>query len=46
LVEVDWASAEPRKRIYRAVYGDDFTLRWTFALDAEGKILEVDYDWE
>ncbi|WP_257452970.1 serine hydrolase domain-containing protein [Archangium lipolyticum] len=37
---------ESRKRIYRAVYGKDVSLKWTFNLDATGKILELEYDWE
>lgn len=36
----------PRKRVYRAVYGQDVTLEWTFLLDPAGKILEFEYDWE
>jgi hypothetical protein len=36
---------ESRKRIYRAVYGKDVSLKWTFSLDTAGKILDLEYDW-
>jgi CubicO group peptidase (beta-lactamase class C family) len=42
----DQKDADTRKRVYRAVYGEDVTLKWTFRLDAAGKILELEYDWE
>lgn len=37
---------EARKRVYRAVYDNDVSLKWTFTLDTEGKILDLNYDWE
>jgi len=42
----DRREGEARKRIYRAVYGKDVTLKWTFTLDSAGKILELDYEWD
>jgi CubicO group peptidase (beta-lactamase class C family) len=42
----DRKDGEPRKRIYRAVYGKDMSLKWTFSLDSGGKVLYVDYAWE
>jgi hypothetical protein len=42
----DKKDGEVRKRIYRAVYGKDISQKWTFSLDADGKILDLDYEWE
>jgi CubicO group peptidase (beta-lactamase class C family) len=42
----DRKDSEPRKRIYRVVYGKDISVRWTFTLDAAGKVLDLDYEWE
>jgi CubicO group peptidase (beta-lactamase class C family) len=42
----DQKDGDVRKRAYRAVYGEDVTLKWTFRLDAEGKILDLEYAWE
>ncbi|WP_375769229.1 beta-lactamase family protein [Archangium gephyra] len=42
----DRRDGESRKRVYRAVYGEDVSLKWTFRLDAAGKILDLEYDWE
>ena len=42
----DRREGEPRKRVYRVVYGKDVSLKWNFALDTEGKILDVQYEWE
>ena len=42
----DQREGEPRKRIYRAVYGQDVSQTWTFSLDTEGRILELEYEWE
>ncbi|QRN95539.1 beta-lactamase family protein [Archangium violaceum] len=42
----DRRDGEQRKRIYRAVYGKDVSLKWTFSLDTAGKILDLAYDWE
>jgi hypothetical protein len=42
----DRKDSEPRKRILRAVYGKDLSVKWTFSLDAAGKIIDLDYDWE
>lgn len=42
----DRREGEPRKRIYRAVYGKDVSLKWSFDLDTAGKILDVQYEWE
>lgn len=42
----DRREGESRKRIYRAVYGKDVSVKWTFGLDAAGKVLELDYEWE
>jgi CubicO group peptidase (beta-lactamase class C family) len=42
----DRQDGEPRKRTYRAVYGKDVSLKWTFSLDNVGKILDLEYDWE
>ncbi|MDI3281931.1 serine hydrolase domain-containing protein [Polyangium sp. 15x6] len=42
----DHKVGEPGKRVYRAIYGKDTSLRWTFGLDAEGKILDLSYEWE
>lgn len=39
-------SGEGRRRSYRAVYGEEVSLKWTFHLDAQGKILDLNYDWE
>jgi CubicO group peptidase (beta-lactamase class C family) len=45
LVE-DGMDGETRKRGYRVVYGQDTAVKWTFRLDAEGRVLDVQYDWE
>jgi CubicO group peptidase (beta-lactamase class C family) len=37
---------ETRERTYRAVYGQDVSMKWRFTLDAEGRVLELDYEWE
>ncbi|PTL80112.1 serine hydrolase [Vitiosangium sp. GDMCC 1.1324] len=37
---------DSRKRVYRAVYGTDVSLKWTFRLDSAGKILDLQYEWE
>jgi CubicO group peptidase (beta-lactamase class C family) len=42
----DRKDGEPRKRIHRVVYGKDVSVRWTFSLDAAGKVLDLDFDWE
>lgn len=42
----DGRDGEARKRIYRVVYGEDASLKWTFRLDTSGKILDLEYDWE
>ncbi|HYO69068.1 MAG TPA: serine hydrolase domain-containing protein [Archangium sp.] len=42
----DQKDGDTRKRVYRAVYGEDASLKWTFRLDAAGKILEMEFDWE
>ncbi|MBN1205691.1 MAG: hypothetical protein JXB05_12300, partial [Myxococcaceae bacterium] len=42
----DRKDSEPRKRILRVVYGKDISVKWTFSLDAAGKILDLNYDWE
>lgn len=42
----DRREGEPRKRVYRAVYGKDVSLKWSFDLDTAGKILDVQYEWE
>jgi CubicO group peptidase (beta-lactamase class C family) len=42
----DRKDSEPRKRILRVVYGKDISVKWTFSLDAAGKVLDLDYDWE
>jgi CubicO group peptidase (beta-lactamase class C family) len=42
----DRKDSEPRKRILRVVYGQDLSMKWTFSLDAAGKILDLDFDWE
>lgn len=42
----DRKNSEPRKRIHRVVYGKDVSMRWTFSLDATGKVLDLDFDWE
>jgi hypothetical protein len=42
----DQKDGDARKRTYRAVYGEDVTLKWTFRLDAAGKILDLEFDWE
>lgn len=42
----DRKDSEPRKRILRVVYGQDISVKWTFSLDATGKVLDLDYEWE
>jgi CubicO group peptidase (beta-lactamase class C family) len=42
----DRKGSEPRKRILRVVYGQDISVKWTFSLDAGGKVLDLDYEWE
>lgn len=42
----DRKDSQPRKRILRVVYGEDISVRWTFSLDAAGKVLDLDYEWE
>ncbi|HZI05422.1 MAG TPA: serine hydrolase domain-containing protein [Archangium sp.] len=42
----DRQEGDARKRLYRAVYGKDVSLKWTFKLDSAGKVLELEYDWE
>ncbi len=42
----DRKDGEPRKRIYRVVYGKDISMKWTFSLDTANKILNVEYDWD
>jgi hypothetical protein len=42
----DGKGGEPWKRVYRAIYGKDTSLRWTFSLDAAGKVLDFEYAWE
>jgi len=42
----DRKDSEPRKRILRVVYGKDLSVKWTFSLDAAGKVLDLDSDWE
>ncbi|MDI1442745.1 serine hydrolase domain-containing protein [Polyangium sp. 6x1] len=42
----DRKAGEPGKRVYRAIYGEDTSLRWVFDLDAAGKILDFNYAWE
>jgi CubicO group peptidase (beta-lactamase class C family) len=42
----DRKDSEPRKRILRVLYGKDISVKWTFSLDAAGKVLDLDYDWE
>ena len=42
----DRKDGAPRERVYRAIYGKDTSLKWTFSLDPAGKILELDYEWE
>jgi CubicO group peptidase (beta-lactamase class C family) len=42
----DRKDSEPRKRFLRVIHGQDISVRWTFSLDAAGKILNLDYDWE
>ena len=42
----DRKDSEPRKRVLRAVYGQDLSVKWTFSLDAAGKVLDVDSAWE
>ncbi|WPB77310.1 serine hydrolase domain-containing protein [Archangium violaceum] len=42
----DQKDGDKRKRVYRVVYGEDASLKWTFHLDPAGKILELEYDWE
>jgi hypothetical protein len=42
----DGKDGEKRKRVYRAVYGRDISVKWTFSLDAAGKVLYLDYEWE
>jgi CubicO group peptidase (beta-lactamase class C family) len=42
----DRKDSEPRKRILRVVYGEDISVRWTFSLDAAGKVLDLNFDWE
>jgi CubicO group peptidase (beta-lactamase class C family) len=37
---------ETRKRTYRAVYGQDVSMKWSFTLDTEGRVLDLDYAWE
>ncbi len=37
---------EGRKRTYRAVYGQDVSMKWSFTLDAAGRVLELDFAWE
>ncbi len=42
----DRKDGDERRRVYRAVYGKDMSLKWSFSLDPAGKILELEYDWE
>jgi len=42
----DRKDSEPRKRILRVVYGQDLSVKWTFSLDAAGKVLDLDSAWE
>jgi len=42
----DHKDSEPRKRILRVVYGKDISMKWTFSLDAAGKVLDLDPQWE
>ncbi|HEX5748506.1 MAG TPA: serine hydrolase domain-containing protein [Archangium sp.] len=42
----DQKDGDSRKRVYRAVYGEDVTMKWTFRLDSAGKIADIAYDWE
>jgi CubicO group peptidase (beta-lactamase class C family) len=42
----DRKDSEPRKRVLRVVYGQDLSVKWTFSLDAAGKVLDVDSAWE
>jgi CubicO group peptidase (beta-lactamase class C family) len=42
----DQRDGAARTRVYRAVYGEDVSLTWTFRLDSAGKILDFEYDWE
>ncbi len=42
----DRKDGEARKRHLRVVYGEDLSVKWTFTLDAAGKILDLNFDWE
>jgi CubicO group peptidase (beta-lactamase class C family) len=42
----DRKEGEGRKRVYRVVYGQDTAVRWSFSLDADGKVLMPSFDWE
>jgi hypothetical protein len=42
----DRKDGESRKRVYRAVYGKDISLKWTLTLDPAGKVLDLDYESE
>ncbi|KFA90820.1 serine hydrolase domain-containing protein [Archangium violaceum] len=42
----DQKDGDERKRVYRAVYGTDVSLKWTFRLEPAGKILDLEYAWE
>ncbi|HEX8699572.1 MAG TPA: serine hydrolase domain-containing protein [Myxococcaceae bacterium] len=42
----DRKDGEQRRRTLRVVYGEDLSMKWTFTLDAAGKILDVNPDWE
>ena len=43
----DRREGETRKRTYRAVYGQDVSMKWRFTLDASDKVLELDAPtWE
>jgi len=42
----DRKASAPRKRVLRVVYGEDISVKWTFSLDAAGKVLDLEDDWE
>jgi len=37
---------DARLRVYRAIYGKDTSLKWTFTLDEDGKILDMESESE
>jgi CubicO group peptidase (beta-lactamase class C family) len=42
----DRKDSKPRQRVLRVLYGEDIAVKWTFSLDAEGKVLDLEDDWE